>query len=366
MATQEELKGIGEILDRLMSVPVYTGSSLTPKPVLLELYEAAREKFGDPLLYVAGETLRKAAESGGTVVITTGFIVPPWLRAELDGPVGAASLARALNLAYDVTPVIVTERALVEATARVCKAAGLEIAVDQKTKRYYRRTWVEEFTSDSKKARDEAESMLDRLNPTVVIAIEKGSANEVGEYHSGVGYNLTPIAAKVDQLIAAARERGIPTIGIGDGGNEIGMGCIKETVKRVVPTGAKCGCPCGAGTHAATETDSLIVCAVSNWGATALEAYLAYCLRRMEVLHDRALEDKLLEEGASAGLIDPAAGFGMSAGDAIDKEIHLAIVDMLNFIVRSRITDSLYIEKYKMYVGQKREQIQEMIRTWAY
>ena len=35
------------------------------------------------------------------MIITTGFIVPPWLRPENDGPVGAVNLARALNLAFD-------------------------------------------------------------------------------------------------------------------------------------------------------------------------------------------------------------------------------------------------------------------------
>jgi len=360
----EERKMVGEIIDRFLSVPIYTGSSLTRKPVLLELYEAARAKFGGPLTSLAAEALRERLNPGGSVLLTTGFIVPPWLRAETDGPVGAATLARGLNLCLDVTPVIVTEKFIAELIPPVLRAAGLEVADSALAKKTYRRIGVEPFTHDARKAKEQSIEILDRVKPSALIAIEKASPNEKGVYHSGVGYDITPLCAKVDALIDEARSRGILTIGIGDGGNEIGMGCIKDTIKKVVPTGAKCGCPCGAGTHGATETDILVVSMVSNWGCTALEANLAIAFGRMEILHDRALEEKILEEAASAGFIDPAAGLGIPSVDAIDKQVHLAVVDILNFIVKSRLQDSFYIQKYKEYVGEKRNQIQELIRSW--
>jgi hypothetical protein len=278
--------------------------------------------------------------------------------------VGAAGLARALNLCLDVTPVIVTERIITEMIPTVLRAAGFEVAPYARATETFRRIAVEAFTNDSDKAKDQAVDILDRVKPSAIVSIEKASVNEKGVYHSGVGYDVSPIAAKVDVLIKEAGSRGILTIGIGDGGNEIGMGCIKETVKSVLPTGAKCGCPCGAGTHAATETDILVACMVSNWGCTAIEANLALAFERMEILHDRALEEKMLEEGATAGFIDPAAGLGHSSGDAIDKQVHLAIVDILNFIVKSRLQDSFYIAKYKEYVLEKREEIQDLIRNW--
>ena len=64
------------------------------------------------------------------------------------------------------------------------------------------------------------------------------------------------------------------------------------------------------------------------------------------------MEGKLLEAAASAGYIDPAAGMGFSSGDAVDKNVHLAMVDIMNFIVKSRIQDSYYIQKYRWYVGR--------------
>lgn len=360
----EERKGLGEVIDRLLSVPVYTGSSLTKRPVLLELYDAAREKFKAPLTFLAAEALRERVKPGGSVLLTTGFIVPPWLRPENDGPVGAAALARALNLCLDVTPVIVAEKVVTEMIPPVLKAAGLEVTSFSQAREAYRRIAIEPFTSDPRSAQDQAKELLDRTKPSAIVSIEKASPNEKGVFHSGVGYDITPLHAKVDVLIKEARTRGILTIGIGDGGNEIGMGCIKETIKKILPTGANCGCPCGAGTHAATETDLLIVCMVSNWGCTGIEANLALAFGHTEILHDRALEEKLLEEGANSGFIEPAGGLGRSAGDAIDKDVHLAIVDILNFIVKSRLQESFYIMKYKEYVREKRDSIQELIRHW--
>jgi D-glutamate cyclase len=364
MMETEERRGVGEVIDRLVSVPVYTGSSLTRRPVLLELYEAARAKFKDPLAFLAAEALKERVKPGDTVLLTTGFIVPPWLRAETDGPVGAAGLARALNLCLDITPVIVTERKITEMIPPVLRAAGFEVDSYSRAKAAYRRIAVEAFTNDLRKAKNDAVEILDRMKPSAIISIEKASPNEKGVYHSGVGYDLTPLCARVDAIIDEARSRGIVTIGIGDGGNEIGMGCIKDTVKKVVPTGGNCGCPCGAGTHSGVETDILVVCMVSNWGCTAIEANLALSFGRTEILHSTALEDKMLEEAASAGFIDPASGLGVSMGDAIDKEVHLAIVEILSFIVRSRLQDSFYIYKYKEYVREKRDQIHQLIRNW--
>ena len=364
MMDAEERKGVGEVIDRLVSVPIYTGSSLTRRPVLLELYDAARARFKDPLAFLAAEAIRERMKPGGSVLLTTGFIVPPWLRAETDGPVGAATLARALNLCLDATPVIVTEKVISEMIPPVLRAAGLEVASYSRAKETYRRIAVEPFTTDGRKAQEQARELLDRIKPSAVISIEKASPNEKGVFHSGVGYDITPLHAKVDILIQEAHARGILTIGIGDGGNEIGMGCIKDTIKKVLPTGAKCGCPCGAGTHSGIETDILVVCMVSNWGCTAIEANLALAFGRIEILHDRAMEDKLLEEAASAGFIDPAAGMGMSSGDAIEKQVHLAIVDILQFIIKSRLQDSFYMFKYKEYVREKRDQIQVLIKNW--
>ena len=55
------------------------------------------------------------------------------------------------------------------------------------------------------------------------------------------------------------------TIGIGDGGNEIGMGKLPAgLIAQHVPNGAQIAC--------VTSCDHLVVAGVSNWGAYGLAA----------------------------------------------------------------------------------------------
>jgi hypothetical protein len=363
--TDEELKNVGEILDRLLTVPVYTGSSLTRKPILLELYQAARDKFKDPLIYLAVNEITSRAKKGDTVLITTGFIIPPWFRPEHDGPAGSITLARAMNLALDVTPVMICERVIKERITALCEACGFEVASYDEAKRFPRRIAIKELPVIDDAARERAKIILDETDPALIIAIEKASPNEKGIYHTGVGYDVTGMEGKIQYLFEEAKKRGIFTIGIGDGGNEVGMGCIKETIKKVLPTGARCGCPCGGGTHSDVATDLLVVAMVSNWAAYAIEALLAVAKGKPEILHDRALEERVFQASISAGLIDPAAGFSMDSGDAIDKSVHLAMVDILTFIVKSKINDSFYMEKYKEYASLERDKVQENIKKWV-
>lgn len=361
----EEIKNVGEIFDRLLSVPIFTGSSLTKKPILLELYQAARDKFKAPLTYLALSEILKRIKKGGTVLIVTGFIIPPWFRAEHDGPAGAVTLARALNLGLDATPVIVAEQAICGKIAGLGQACGFEVTDYEEAHTWPRRMAIETLPVDTTAAQQSAKTLLDKTNPAMIITIEKASPNEKGIYHTGVGYDVTEIEGKIQYLIAEAKSRDIFTLGIGDGGNEVGMGCIKETIKEILPTGANCGCPCDAGTHSDIATDLLLVAMVSNWGAYALEALLAIAKGKPEIMHDRVLEKRVFEASISAGFIDPAAGFAMDSGDAIDKNVHLAIVDILNFIVKSRIGDNLYMEKYKEYLSVSRNEVQNSIRHWA-
>ena len=68
--------------------------------------------------------------------------------------------------------------------------------------------------------------------------------------------------AQIDRLFDAAYGR-IPTIGIGDGGNEIGMGNLADVIAEKLPL-----VPCR------TKVDKLVIATVSNWGAYGIAAYL--------------------------------------------------------------------------------------------
>jgi len=108
---------------------------------------------------------------------------------------------------------------------------------------------------------------LDLLRPSALIAIEKLGPNQQGVYHMVKGHDSSAFQAKAGRLFDAARPRGILTIGVGDRGNEIGMGAIADTVRQVLPYGSICQCPCGGGVADATEVDVVVPGTCSNWGA---------------------------------------------------------------------------------------------------
>ena len=79
------------------------------------------------------------------------------------------------------------------------------------------------------------------------------------------GLDITPHTFPAHQYFEGIRP--YRTIGIGDGGNEIGMGKIpREVIADNIPNGEQVACQ--------TATDHLIVCGISNWGGYALAAGL--------------------------------------------------------------------------------------------
>jgi hypothetical protein len=92
-------------------------------------------------------------------------------------------------------------------------------------------------------------------------------AEEHDRCHTMRGFDITECMAPAHLLFEAAQgaQPTVTTIGIGDGGNEIGMGKIAwSIIRRNIPNGGMVACR--------VPTDHLIVCGVSNWGAYGLAA----------------------------------------------------------------------------------------------
>jgi hypothetical protein len=101
--------------------------------------------------------------------------------------------------------------------------------------------------------------------PVQLICIERAGPAADGCYYTMRGRDIRP---HLDEWAKGSLGRLLPrdvTIGIGDGGNEIGMGKVPhETVVKNIPNGDL--------VHCRVATDHLIVAGVSNWGAYALAA----------------------------------------------------------------------------------------------
>ncbi len=146
---------------------------------------------------------------------------------------------------------------------------------------------------------------------------------------------MSATTAKVDLLVEEAGRRGILTIGIGDLGNEIGFGNIRETVEAVQPHATDCGCPCGGGMASAVETEFLIVTAASNRGGYGLEACLAALLDRPELMHDGDMEQAMIQAAAGAGAMDSfTVGPTSTDGHGVPMEVSAHFIELLRHVAR--------------------------------
>lgn len=325
MQRPDILLKVTEGIDQLCSIDI------AGRGVIGSLYAAARARQDRPLSLLAAERLAERLGRDGVVVIATGLPTYPWFSGEQDGPIGAATLARALVLAMAAKPVILTEANHLEMCRAALRGAGIYPRGIEETLRLPTTGAVIPFTMDSSAAPGDAEALLDRLRPKALIAIERPGANEHGRYHAASGADLTDHCAKIDVLFERAKRQGILTMGIGDGGNELGCALIRDTVLADVP-----GAHGNRGSIVPQfEPDLLVMATISNWGAYGIEAALALLLRRPDVLHSRTVEHRVHDLCATAeannagpGLLDPGA-------DAVPVHLHGHVVELLGFIVDS-------------------------------
>src|SRR5699024_720706 len=267
-------KIIGEYLDQLCSIEMRPGLGNMPRGFIKKLYKAARKPNENPLIYQITKELLENIKEGDTVFILTGAGgAPDFPEAEVDGILGAISIARALRRAKEVNPVILTEEHVKRPLKATSRAAGLNFIESTDDHMENSLTFIPMPISHDK-SKKQAKKLIENYNPSAIIAIEKLSPNSEGVIHGSTGVNFDHLHTKPQYLFEEARERKILTIGIGDGGNEIGFGNISESVKSIMPNGSSCQCSCGGGSAANLSTDLLLVSAISNWGAYGIVGML--------------------------------------------------------------------------------------------
>ncbi len=263
---------------------------------------------------------RSIAEHPAPVLaVVTGFFIPTATppAGETDGPLGAVFLARALT-PLGVRVVLISddfcERALHAGLGECGLRKQVPVVVLPATEQ-----------AKTMSAVDYRQYVADRTPPlTHLLAIERVGPNHVCDAlppeqrdrcHTMRGRDITDMMSPAHLLFE--KFAGDPvTIGIGDGGNEIGMGKIsRDVIDRNIPRGGLVACR--------IPTDHLIVCGVSNWGAYALAAGV-HALRGKRVdatLFDPARELQILEVMVDEGeLVDGVLGKPSATVDGLTWE----------------------------------------------
>jgi hypothetical protein len=326
--TQYKLDRLGEVIDALVS------RDYTARGISHELYEAARRKTGAPLTMAAARVLAEHVRPGDRVLIFTGWPSRSWLikgLTETDGPVGAAVLARAMEQVLGAVPILVMEESLLRFGEVALRAAGLivsdlETALRSKPGPPSAAVGAAiAFPTGWEEARRETEPFLERIAPAALIAVELPGANAQGAYHNVTAREVpSELVIKADLLFAEARRRGIATIGIGDGGNELGMGNVKEAVAAHLPHGAKVA--------PATEVDVLVAACISNWGAFGLAAAICALAGRPDGLADIDVV-RITERLADAGAIDGLTAYVDPKNDGTSHEANRGLMHLLGMSV---------------------------------
>lgn len=174
----------------------------------------------------------------GTVLMTTGFYVAG--HAETDGPPGTALLAMALR-ELGFTPLVLTDAC--------CKG-------------YFERFRIPVLFIANHVSQQELTVLLDERAPVGMISVERCGENIHGDYANMRGVSIAEHTAPIDRLFELAS---CPTIGIGDGGNEIGMGNLASIIVEKLSL-----VPCKVCVN------HLVLSTVSNWGALGLAAELGW------------------------------------------------------------------------------------------
>lgn len=250
-------------------------------------------------LEAAAKSLRQGTEVG----LVTGFYITSAEALETDGPPGTLALAEGLT------------RIGIEAT----------LIVDEAGEEFFRRAEVAPLQRYRPAAR------LDPF-PSHLVAIERPGRARDGKYYSMRGAELSSRVEPLDALfLGGGGADSIVTIGIGDGGNEVGMGSVREEIIRHIPHGDVIATIVAA--------DLLVVAGTSNWGAWGLLAGLSL-LAGQSLLPTMEQATEHLTRAVSAGAVDGISGQSTITVDGLELEAYLAPLESLSRIVAEGLAAS--------------------------
>jgi len=215
------------------------------------------------------------------VAILTGFPClldydPP---TETDGPLGALAIAKALLLIGKKVTLLTDE--CNEEVLLACAAASNLYEYGLNDENFTLEAFPPVFTEKDDQRFGELYQSIDCL-----ISIERAGPNHQKNYLTMRKRDMTHIIAPLEYLGLQTSPDGssfilrqdIKTIGIGDGGNEVGMGKVYDKIiASKIMNGKDIACVVSA--------NHLIISSVSNWGGYALAAAIGLVSLKHHLTH---------------------------------------------------------------------------------
>jgi len=231
--------------------------------------------------------------------------------AETDGPVGVAVLAK-LCEALGVPATVITD----DPCADVVRAC-----LDHVQARAELRAVPASATPE------EVHRAGGGWGCTHLLAVERLGPAADGRVYTMRGLDNTAVTAPLHVLFT---QPGVATAGIGDGGNEIGMGVLPvDLVAGSIPKGEAIACT--------VPVDHLIVAGTSNWGCYGLAATLAVldptCAPAVAALVDPKLDAGLIQAATAVGAVDGVQGEAQPSVDGVSLGAYAPLLNALRSII---------------------------------
>ena len=258
-----------------------------------------------------GQAAEYALANPGPVVIVTGFYILMSDAPETDGPPGAFAIGSAFR-SLGRSVIYAADAPMTEMMSSwLARAGDLSPVIDFP------------ISDDADANAQFAAGIIAEHSPALLISIERCAPDSDGVYRNMRGRDISPQTARIDRLFG----HGIPSIGIGDGGNEIGMGNLAE----VVATAAQL-----PDNPAVTRCDHLIAASTSNWGGYGLAAALSLSAKR-NLLPDIDADAACIRYLVDAGAVSGVSGEHDYLVDEFTLDENAAVLQELHDYVNARL-----------------------------
>jgi hypothetical protein len=267
------------------------------------------------LLAPAAEALATAER----VVVVTGFCVRSRRVGETDGLPGALALAGALRaLGREVV-------FLTDGFSAPLLTAGMNVDGGRAP------VLPVLLLGESQEEADAAiDALLASFAPTHVVAIERPGNAADGHRYSMRGEILDDLVVSADHLFAPPGKRGYTTLAVGDGGNELGFGGLRQALGGHVEFGETIFC--------ATPADHAVPAGVSNWGAYALAAALSLFSGRL-LIQAPAHERSVLAAMVAAGAVDGRTQRCALSVDGLAWDDYASVLEAIYLETRGKLAN---------------------------